>query len=121
MARARLFAFKSVRTKLIVLFVLIGVVPASLVAAISFVRAKQALVAATSSRMQAIAEDMATILDNTFFERYGDVLVFAGSSDAAADPAKVTTVADFYTKQYLVYDLMVVADMNGKVIAVNSV
>jgi methyl-accepting chemotaxis protein len=120
MPRPRFFQFKSVRTKLIVLFLLIGVVPAAIVAAVSYNSARTALTDATGSRMQAVATEVADKLDRMFYERYGDIMVFTGNPDAKGTPEQATGAANFFTKMYGVYDLMIVADTEGNIIAVNS-
>jgi methyl-accepting chemotaxis protein len=116
----RLFRFKSVRTKLIVLFVLIGVIPAALVATISYTKARTALIESMGVRLQALAAETTDKLDRMFFERSGDVMIFTANPDAAGTPEKVTEIANFFVEQYDVYDLMLVTDMNGTIIAANS-
>jgi hypothetical protein len=55
------------------------------------------------------------------FERYGDVQAFVFHPGAAAeDPKVVANTADTYTKMYGFYDLMIIADAAGKIIAVEE-
>jgi len=67
-------------------------------------------------------EQVADKVDRLLFERYGDVQAFVFHPGAAdADPKVITSTADTFTKMYGFYDLMIVADASGKIIAVNSV
>lgn len=121
MSKLNVFKFKSVRTKLLVLFVAIGVIPAAIVATISYVRCRQSLEAAAGGNAQAMAEEAVDKLDRLFFERYGDVQAFAANPDARGDIEKVKQAANFYTRTYGIYDLMIVADLDGKIVAANTV
>jgi methyl-accepting chemotaxis protein len=121
MARPRFFQFKSVRTKLLFLFVLIGIVPAAIIAVTSYVRCRHSLQESGGGQALAIAEEAIDKLDRLFFERYGDVQAFAANPDAKGDAKQVTDVANFYTRTYGIYDLMIVADLDGKIIAANTI
>ena len=62
-------------------------------------------------------------LDRIFFERAGDVSVFAGSEEARSrDPKRVGALMDRMVGAYApMYRLMVMADRSGKVLAINGV
>jgi len=121
MSCPRLFKFKSVRTKLMLLFVAIGVVPATIVATTSYFRCRQSLEVGAGGQAQAIAEETIDKLDRLFFERYGDVQAFAANPDAKGDAEQLRRAANFYTRTYGVYDLMLIADANGQIVAANNV
>src|SRR5262249_2489771 len=60
-------------------------------------------------------------IDRNLFERYGDVQAFAFHPKARGTPAEIMDAADFYTKSYVIYDLMMVCDVDGKIVGTNSV
>jgi hypothetical protein len=65
---------------------------------------------------------MESKLGAQFFERYGDVQAWALNSVIQTKNAQeITKVLNGYTSIYAVYDLIMVVDMNGQVIATNSV
>jgi methyl-accepting chemotaxis protein len=121
MSRIRLFTCKSIRTKLLICFLAISTIPAAMLAVAAYVQAREALLAEAGSRWQLLAEETVDKLDRNFFERYGDVQAFAANPKAAGDNQQVTEAANFYMKTYGIYDLMIVADVDGKIVAVNNV
>ncbi|MDZ4781611.1 MAG: methyl-accepting chemotaxis protein [Planctomycetia bacterium] len=121
MSRLSILKFKSVRTKLMFLFVAIGVIPAAIVATVSYNRSRDALRVEAGGRVQSVAEETIDKLDRLFFERYGDVQAFAANPDAKGDAELLKRAANFYTRTYGIYDLMVIADANGQIIAANTV
>jgi len=54
------------------------------------------------------------------FERYGDAQAFAFNQQALGEREEVTKALDFYTVTYGFYDLMIVADLDGKIVAANT-
>jgi hypothetical protein len=65
---------------------------------------------------------MESKLGAQFFERYGDVQAWALNSVIQSKNApEITKVLNGYTSIYSVYDLIMVVDLNGHVIATNSV
>jgi methyl-accepting chemotaxis protein len=115
------FRFKSLKAKLLCSFLLIGLIPATIVAVVAYHRSNDTILAETGTRFQTLAEEVADKVDRSMFERYGDVQAFAANPDARGEAEAVTKVADFYTQTYGIYDLMIIADVDGKVVAVNTV
>lgn len=115
------FQFKSVRTKLLIWYLVLGLVPAVAIGWLSFNRASDDLTAAAAKELQVMAIETADKVDRNLFERYGDVQAFAENPNAKGTPDQVTQAANFYMKCYGIYDLMIVADAEGKIVAANTV
>jgi methyl-accepting chemotaxis protein len=80
----------------------------------------------TSDKMDLLkrsAESIADKVDRNLFERYGDVQAFAVSEPArSGDPARITKfMADMMSAYAPIYDVMLVLDKKGNVVAVNNV
>ncbi len=115
------FQFKSLGAKLLVCFLMMGLVPAAVIGYSAYGRSRVALATETGNRVQVVAEETINKIERNLFERYGDVQAFAANPLAQGEPKDVAKAADFYMKTYGIYDLMVVADDEGKIISVNSV
>jgi methyl-accepting chemotaxis protein len=83
--------------------------------AVAFRMGKEALV-------KAAADGLMDKIDRNLFERYGDVQAFASSEPArSTDPIRIREfMNDMMTTYAPIYDLMIVTDTNGKVIAVST-
>jgi len=115
------FQFKSVKARLLVFFLLLSLLPLAIVGWLSYSRAYDDLTVATANKLQTMAIETSDKVDRNLFERYGDVQAFAENPSAKGTPEQITEVANFYTKCYGIYDLMLVADLDGKIIAANTV
>lgn len=115
--------FHSLRGKLVAVFLLIGLLPMAIVAGFSYFNAAKALRANAGSSLQELAFNASDKLDRNLFERYGDVQAFAKSDQAKSmDPGRLSVWMNVMMATYTpIYNLMVVADMSGHVIAVNSI
>ncbi|NDI47884.1 methyl-accepting chemotaxis protein [Goekera deserti] len=71
--------------------------------------------------LQSEARSAINKIDRNLFERYGDVQAFAFNPDASGPPPTVSAAADFYSTNYGIYDLLVVLDLDGRVVAGNTV
>ncbi|MFO0898010.1 MAG: methyl-accepting chemotaxis protein [Pirellulales bacterium] len=111
---------RTLRAKLLAVVLPLAIVPPAIIGFCAFERSKRSLVEETANRLQVVAEHTIDKIDRNLFERYGDVQAFAANPNARATPDKVTDTANFYTKVYGIYDLMLVADATGKVIACNT-
>lgn len=112
--------FRSLRTKLLVWFLAVGVIPLAIVACVVYSKVNHALQIAAQDRLSLMAEETIDKLDRLMFERYGDVQAFASNPQARGDAAEATALANFYTENYGIYDLMVIADADGKIVATNT-
>ncbi len=112
--------------KLVVLFVIFGAIPMSAVGLIAFGTAED-MKAKAGARFQSEAKGLAEKIDRNLFERYGDVQAF-GYNDAITrtsqwyDPTEynvVSQVMNKYVAAYGIYDLAMLVDPAGELIAVN--
>jgi methyl-accepting chemotaxis protein len=112
---------KSIKTKLLFSFLVLGMVPMAMVGVLAYRSAYTALSDRAGQRMQFTAADVADKIDRSLFERFGDVQAFAFNPMAQETPENMTAAANFYTTSYGCYDLMVITDADGKVVACNTV
>ncbi len=112
---------KSLKTKLLFSFLVLGLVPMAIVGVLSYCTAYQASLDLSGQRMRSTAVNLSDKMDRNLFERYGDVQAFAFNPMAQGTPENVTQAANFYMVAYGCYDLMMIADPEGKIIASNTV
>ncbi len=121
MKRVCQFYSKSFKTKLLTAFLLVSIVPLAVVGYLSIRRCGDALTEAAGVQLQNRASDTLDKIDRNLFERYGDVQAFAFNPMARGTADQITQAANFYMTAYGCYDLMVVADPEGKIVAVNTI
>jgi methyl-accepting chemotaxis protein len=112
---------QSVRAKLMAAFLLIGMVPLGVVGYLAYSRSRAALLDLVSGSLQADAVNTLDKIDRNLFERYGDVQAFAFNPLARSTPENMTEAANFYTRSYGCYALMLITDRQGKILAANTV
>src|SRR3989442_2561981 len=120
---AQLSFLRSLRAKLIGLFVVTGLVPLAVVGVLSYRQAAADTRHTAGEKLAGAAFNASDKLDRNLFERYGDVQAFAKSDPAKSmEPRRLqrwmNTMVATYTP---IYRLMVVADAQGRVIAANTV
>ncbi len=117
----------SIRNKLVLLFLIFGLVPAAILGAVNLSTSK-AMKKEVDTTMELEARALGQAIDANMFERYGDVQAFA-SNGAALDPenwnrtdgtGELVNAMNTYVRLYGVYPLMILVDSTGKVLAVNS-
>jgi len=118
----KVFSRLKLAPKLILAFLIAGVIPMLVVAFISLRVSGDLKVQAADAQQEKAGAVLDTI-DRNLFERYGDVQAFAQSAPARSMDAKglqswMDRMMGTYTP---IYNLMVVADINGRVIAANTV
>ncbi len=115
-----------IAAKLVVLFIVFGAVPMVAVGFIA-IGAADDMKAKIGSRFMSEAKGLADKIDRNLFERYGDVQAF-GFNDAITrtsqwyDPSEYNVVSQImnkYVKAYGIYDLAILVDPVGELIAVN--
>ena len=111
---------RSIRWKLLASFLVLGLLPLAVVGTLGYQRSRDALLTKAGQSLQGKAGDAAATIDRVLFERYGDVQAFAFHPAARGKPDQVVAAANFFTASYGYYDLMVVADADGKVVAANT-
>jgi methyl-accepting chemotaxis protein len=120
-----LFA-KSLKAKLILFFMLVGLVPlgvSSYFTSNSFKEIKQI----NASNLGTAATNVSNAIEKNLFERYGDVQAF-GLNEALQDVnnwyqgnnSKIVTAMNKLNAMYGIYYVSLVVDLEGKVIAVNT-
>ena len=124
----RVVNFNNIRSKLIALFLVFGIVPAAGIFLV-YLSAEPELKGSFRDMVQNLATDLGDKIDRNLFERYGDVQAF-GLNAAAQDPANwrrpapdnpLVRAMDGYMTGYGIYDLMILVDPSGDVLAVNDV
>ena len=112
--------FNRLTSLLTATFILIATLPMVGVMLISNHTALEENEAASGSSLAMLADNTLDVMYRNLFERYGDVQAFALNPTAIAmDPAALTPVTNAYTDLYDCYDLMVISDVQGRIIAVN--
>ncbi len=115
--------------KLILCFLGFGLVPL-IVAAIVSISTTDGLSRESAEVMQSAATATMDKIERNLFERYGDVQAF-GLNEGVKDPKTwydkssknhITGIMNSYMKNYSpIYDLMMMVDLNGRVIATSTV
>lgn len=116
-----LFQFQSLRTKLLVSFGLTAVIGLSAVAALSYRQSRSTLLVNAETSLNQQAANLADKIDRNLFERYGDVQAFAFHPGARGERRQAETASNFFMQAYDLYDLMIVADRDGRIVAANTV
>ena len=117
----RLLQFKSLRTKLVVSFLLLTLVPLATLTYLAGSKSRSALTEKSGDFLQTEAQETIDKIDRNWFERYGDVQAFAFNPMALGTTEEVTTAANTYADLYDLYDLLIVADATtGEIIGVNT-
>jgi HAMP domain-containing protein len=111
----------SLNTKLIAAFIVIGVIPAAIIGWYGVSSATTSLQELQGERLSEAAQADGESIDRNLFERYGDVQAFAANPRAMANPEARQAIVDLLTVNYAIYDLMLITDVNGVVLAANSV
>ena len=116
-----------IAAKLVTLFCIFGVVPMAAVGMIAF-NSAEGMKEKVGARFQAASQGIADKIDRNLFERYGDVQAF-GYNDVVHrvsqwyDPTPYNSVSmamNKYVAAYGIYDLTILVDTKGDVIAVNN-
>jgi len=115
------YGIRGIGAKIVISGLLIALTPLIITSYIAVGKAYKDREHSQGINCQAAVEQVADKVDRLLFERYGDVQAFVFHPGAADKPEIVTLTADTFTKMYGFYDLMMIADADGKIIAVNSV
>ncbi|MBN8524817.1 MAG: methyl-accepting chemotaxis protein [Planctomycetes bacterium] len=114
--------FRRLTTLLAVMLIIAAAIPVAAVIALAHL---SAVASAESARGTAMSTLSAKTLDGIYrnlFERHGDAQAFAMHPAAIAlDRSALQPAIDAYMRLYGVYDLMLVTDLDGRVVAASSV
>jgi methyl-accepting chemotaxis protein len=112
---------RSLRSRLILSFVPLALVGLGVQGYMAFREASDQLLVAQGQAMHSTALNVSDKLDRTLFERVGDVQAFAFNPLASGSQDDVRTAANTYVKAYGLYDLMLIANADGSILAANDV
>jgi len=120
-----LFA-KSLKEKLILFFLLVGLVPL-FINGYSTNNSMEKIKQINASNLAISADNIASAIEKNLFERYGDVQAF-GLNEAIQDSnnwyqgnnTKIVVAMNKLNAMYGIYSVSLLVDLEGKVIAVNS-
>ncbi|MEM8923603.1 MAG: methyl-accepting chemotaxis protein [Actinomycetota bacterium] len=113
-------AVRGLRARLLLAFVLIGVVPLAAIGVYSVSKARSDLSTAAGLRVEGVAVEAGAVLDRLMEARVRDTQAFAHVPMADMGPMR-TEFVDIMVDSYDVYDLMLYADQSGTIVAANSV
>ena len=118
----RFAAIAGLKQKLVLAFLVSGAIPLIVVALIAL-NVSGALRDSALADQKSQAFAASDKIDRNLFERYGDVQAFAQSDPARSmDPARIQGWMDTVMATYTpIYNLMVVVDRSGRIIAANRV
>ncbi|MCP5058381.1 MAG: HAMP domain-containing protein [bacterium] len=108
------------RGKLMIAGVLVGLLPLVVVTAIEVSQARASLADRAGEFLEMQALGAIDKIDRDLSQRYAEVQVFAASPIATGPTEDIEAKANSLVRTYGVYDLMYLADMQGRVIAVSS-
>ncbi len=114
------FQFKSIRSKLLLTSLSLGILPLAFVGWISFEKSSEDLLRENGKGLQVIAETMALRVDRNLSDRLREVQTFAYHPGALGSGEEATKVLNHFMHGAVVYDLMVLADASGKIVAANT-
>ena len=115
-----MFQFKKISTKLIVTCLAMGVFPLAIMGFLSYQKSRAALYASHGQTLALFAHSNMDKIERLFFEREGDIQILVNQQRALGSAHVIESMANFFMKSYGFYDLMVIADADGKIIAANT-
>ncbi|MBL8766596.1 MAG: methyl-accepting chemotaxis protein [Planctomycetes bacterium] len=110
----------SIRNKLMFAFVGLGMLPMLIAGALSYRQSKSELERDTGSFLKAQALQTSDKLEHFLYERYANTIEWASSDVAHLAPSEIPARLDAFVQLYDHYDLIVVADADGRVIGCNT-
>lgn len=124
----RLSSF-SLNQRLVGAFLALGVVPALTVGIVTYWLASREVSNRVGSSFTAVSEHVNDTIDRNLFERYGDVQAFAANPvvhdrtawyRVGSEANRIAAAANTYVQLYGIYDVAMVVDRQGRVVAVND-
>lgn len=116
-----MFKFRRLTTLLTISYMIMAAVPMTLNLTISSHSALADHEHKCGKNLALLADSSLDIIYRNLFERYGDVQAFAMNPKAVAmEAASLTSIANAYIDLYDFYDLMIITDNEGHVVATNT-
>ncbi len=116
----RKYLLSSLKSKLVACFLIVSLLPLFIICLSVVDSIGKNAVNLGGESLSGNAQQALDKEDRNLFERFGDVQAFSANPHANGSLDALVTAMNFYTKLYGCYDLMIVADLDGKVIAVNT-
>ncbi len=114
------FQFKSLSTKLLLVCLGLGLAPLAFIGFISFEKSSADMLRETGENLQVTAETIALRIDRNLSDRSREVQTFAYHPAALGTPEEATKALNHFNQGGVVYDLMLLADADGKIVAANT-
>ncbi|MEJ2793539.1 diguanylate cyclase [Iodobacter sp. LRB] len=114
-------ALHSLSRQLLWGLLLLGLLPLLLTGGLAYQRSELSLREKTGVYLAAQADAIIDKIDRNLFERYGDVQMIALNPNVRGSTGITAQAADAYVRAYGFYDLMIAADMQGRIVASNTV
>ena len=115
------YRFKKISVKLMLVCFTMGIVPLAIMGTLSYQQSRVALYESHGQTLALFANSSMDKIERLFSEREGDIQVLVNQEQVQGAPQKLTEMANYYVKEFSFYDLMVVADLDGKIIAANTI
>ena len=116
-----LFRFKHIRTTLTITCLTIGIIPLMVVGVGGYLKSRDAFHESSGKMLALSAQNSMDKIERLFSERENDLQMFANKPVAAeGTPQELDALIGGLMNVSNYYDLMIVADASGKIIAVNT-
>ncbi len=107
----------NLQIKVRLLFLLVALVPLSIMSTFSLRTAEKLIITMASSQLENVADDKAALMERWILERKADLKVVAGSSILKSlDPEQIAPYLELVERHYEVYKGFLVVDPNGGII-----
>ena len=113
--------FRGLAPKLLAAFLVIGIVPMAVIGIFAINRSNEALLQTSTDRVGLAALELMETIDASLGDRFGDAHAFSANPLVLGSLDEATEAVNLYMETYEVYDLMVVAEADGTVHAVNTI
>ncbi len=110
----------SMKKILMTWFLIMGMFPAAVIGVFAYRQSQDTLSNSVGNNIIAESKSAIDMIDRNLFERYGDVQAFAANPHALGTADQITAAANFYMKTYVIYDLMLIVNLDGTVVAMNT-
>src|SRR3990172_4042786 len=115
------FGFKNLQTKLVACFLFIGLLPLVVMGWLAFRQSKAELLDSAGTFLESAAATAIDTFNQEILVRYQEARTLAFNPMARGTANEVVAAANYYVMDLEVYDLIVVADLDGKIVAANTV